>query len=145
MSPIADRIRNDSIAARKARDSVAAGLLGTVLGEITTREKNFSPARPLTDEEVVAVVRKFLKGVEETATVLANSGRTEDIAKNAREKAILEAYLPTQMTEDEIEAFAQAKKAEGLNMGGIMATLKAERAGQYDGKLASAVVKRVLA
>ncbi|MBW3243340.1 GatB/YqeY domain-containing protein [Epibacterium sp. DP7N7-1] len=134
-----DKIRADALAARKAKAPEAGGLV-TLIGEVDTKTKSFSPARPMTDDEVVAVIKKFLKGIDETLALTAS----EPDPKTLAEKAALEGYLPKQMSEDELHAFATAKAAEGMNMGQIMGALKAERAGQYDGKLASGIVKRAL-
>jgi uncharacterized protein YqeY len=145
---VLDHIRADAITARKAR-AAAAGVLVALLGEIETKTKSFSPARPITDAEVLAIVKRFLDGAAETEATLINmpdsERKTEALAKVATERAALIAYMPIQMSEGDIEAFAQAKKAEGMVMGAIMAALKADFPGGYDGKLASAVVKRVLA
>lgn len=135
-----DEIRADALAARKAKAPEAGGLV-TLIGEVDTKTKSFSPARPMTDDEVVAVIKKFLKGIDETIALIAG----EPDPKILAEKATLEGYLPKQMSEDELRAFATAKAAEGMNMGQIMGALKAERAGQYDGKLASGIVKQALA
>lgn len=147
MSTLLDRIKADSLEARKAR-SLVAGPLTALLGEIGTKEKTFSPARPITEAEVIAIVRKFLNGVEESLAAMKDLGgeRIEsERTKLLAEKAKFESYLPTQMTEEAIRAVAEARKAAGDGMGQIMAYLKANHAGQYDGGLASKVVKAVLA
>lgn len=143
------RLRADALTARKTK-SIAAGVLVTLLGEIDTKTKTLNPARDLTDEEVLAVVKKFLKNLDETLRVLTPAVAPADKAAAALEKALaekaaLEVYLPQQMTAEELAAFAQAKIAEGANLGAIMAALKAERGGQYDGKLASDVVRGLMA
>jgi uncharacterized protein YqeY len=146
ISAIETSIRNDWKAARLARDCVKATLLGTLVGAIMTKEKTFNPARSMTAAEVISEVKKMLDGVVETGRILAaTDGRDDQRATNAIERGVLEVYMPSQMSEAELEEFAQRKKAEGLNMGGIMAALKAERGGEYDGKMASVIVKRVLA
>ena len=127
----------------------AAALLSTLIGAIDTKQKTFNPARPLTEAEVIAEVKKLLDGVIETGRLIAGNperaDRAAQIVVNDLEQSVLEAYMPQQMTEAEIEAFATERKAEGCTMGLIMAALKAVHPGQYDGKLASTVVKRVLA
>ncbi len=139
-----ETIKADMIAARKQK-SPTAGTLVTLKGEIDTKERSFSPARPITDDEIVAIVKKFIKNVDENLRLLADSGKDEVIQASKDERTALEVYLPAQMSEDAIAAFARVKKASGANMGAIMGALKAEKAGQYDGKLASGVVKAVLA
>lgn len=139
------RIKANYLAARKERASTV-GALSALVGEVETKEKTFNPARPVTDEEVLAIVRKHIKGLDETLTALRGraQARMDDIAKIEQEKALLEAYLPQQLAEADIERIATERKMAGDDMGKIMAHLKAQHPGQYDGKLASTVVKRVL-
>jgi len=138
MSLLLDRIRKDALSARKARDP-KAGVLVTLIGEADNKAKVDKEPKPFTDAQTVALVRKFLKGIEET---LAAVGVNE---KAMIEKAALEVYLPKQMDETELEAFARAAIAAGANLGGVMAQLKSQRAGQYDGKLASEIVRQIVA
>lgn len=143
MSPLA-QIKADAVKARKAR-SPEAKVLVTLLGEIETKSKTLDPGKEMTDADVVAVVRKFLKGVDETLKLLDASKAPDAVAYAKAERAALEVYLPKQMTEAEIEAFVREKVSEGANIGQIMGSLKQEKAGEYDGKMASQVAKSVLA
>jgi uncharacterized protein len=143
MSPLA-QIKADAVKARKAK-SPEAKVLVTLLGEIETKSKTLAPGKNMTDADVVAVVRKFLKGVDETLKLLDANKAPDAVAYAKAERAALEVYLPKQMTEAEVEDFVRAKASEGANMGQIMGALKAGKAGQYDGKMASQVAKSVLA
>ena len=136
-----DSIRSDALTARKAKDPMA-GVLVTLIGEADTAMKAMKAPRPLEDAEIVAIVRKFIKNIDETLAVVTGA----DAAGKARaERAALEIYLPVQMTAGEIAAFARLVAVETPGLGPVMARLKAERAGQYDGKLASAIVRETLA
>ena len=142
---ILTQIQSDALAARKTK-SITAGVLVTLIGEINTRTKTLNPARDLTDEEVLAIVKKFIKNTDEMISALSTGAQgAEAMDKAKAEKTALETYLPQQMTAQEIEAFAQEKVAQGANLGAVMAALKSERAGLYDGKLASEVVRGLLA
>jgi uncharacterized protein YqeY len=149
-----DRIRADQLAARKARDSVAAGLLTTLIGEATTvGEEEFRAAAeaarrddgdavavsvPITDEKVTGTIVKFLKNAKANRELM----KTSD-AKTEREIEILSAYLPQQMTEAELRAAIEGFRRDnpGAGVGAVMAFLKANHAGLYDGKLASQLAK----
>ncbi len=149
-----DRIRADQLAARKARDGVAAGLLTTLIGEATSvSEEEFKAAAeaargddsdavavsvPITDEKVTATIVKFLKNAKANRELM----KTSD-AKIEREIELLSAYLPRQMTEAELRAAIEGfrRDSPGANVGGVMAFLKANHAGLYDGKLASQLAK----
>jgi len=141
-----DQIREDMISARKGTDPVAKSLLVTLFAE-TTRVGKDKRNGPSTDEECVAVIRKFLANSEETARLLEARGKYA--SDQAREQVILQSYLPTQMTEVELTQAVQHIVAD-LNltgvkaMGTIMSELKTRHAGTYDGKLASQIVKSVL-
>ena len=156
-----DRIRADQLAARKARDSVAAGLLTTLIGEATSvSEEEFDKARaaaeaariddeeplsvtvPITDEKVTATITKFLKNAKANRELLKTSG-AGSLAKVEREIELLGAYLPRQMTEAELRAAIDGFRHDnpGAGVGAVMAFLKANHAGLYDGKLASQLAK----
>lgn len=137
-----ETIKADALAARKAKDA-RAGVLITLIGEINKAEKAGSEPRVLTDADVIALVRKFLKNIADTMAVLPVSA-TDAIAKASMERGALERYLPSQMSEAEIEAVVRVVVADGGKLGDAMARLKADHAGLYDGKLASTVAKRVL-
>ena len=149
---ILDRISADwkaaRIAAGKAEPGAAAKALtlGVLIGEVQTKSKRSDASRAWTDADTMALVKAGIENGKVTAEALRTSGnRPDDLAKVEAEIATLSAYMPTQMTETEIEAFILAKAASGVGkMGDLMAALKAERSGQYDGKVASIVAKRVL-
>jgi len=137
-----EKIKEDQIAARKAHDSVKASLLTTLLGEATAIGKN-NGNREVTDAEVVALVKKFMKGVDETINALTMHNK--DATQFLTERGILETYLPKQLTQEETESALKAAIAEvGANMGKVMGYMKANYEGQYDGKLASTIVKTLL-
>ena len=93
---------------------------------------------PITDEKVAATIVKFLKNAKANRELI----KTSD-AKIEREIEILSAYLPQQMTEAELRAAIEGFRRDnpGANVGGVMAFLKANHAGLYDGRLASQLAK----
>jgi len=159
-----DKIRADQLAARKARDSVAAALLTTLIGEATSvSEEEFDKARaaaeagrtgdgagsdgpvavtvPITDAKVMATIVKFLKNARANRDLLTPEAAS--LPKIEREIDLLSAYLPRQMTEAELRAVIADFKNDnpGAGVGAVMAFLKANHAGLYDGKLASQLAK----
>lgn len=140
-----DMIRADALAARKAK-APTSGVLVTLIGEIDTKTKTFSPARAMSDDEVVAIVKKFLKSNAEARANLASvSGSEAKVAQLVLEADALEIYLPSQLGEDELRALISGLAEEGKAMGEIMGALKADHAGRYDGKLASGLAREILA
>lgn len=154
-----EKIKADQVEARKARNTVAATLLTTLLGEANMVAKNAQRDAP-TDEETQAVLKKFLKGNAETQAVIQKSIDAQDSHNHAYisadilsklnlakdEQKILESYLPQQLSESELIQIVSGAIAGGtaLNVGALMGFLKANHAGKYDGKIASAAVKTVL-
>lgn len=130
-----NEIKTRQIAARKASDSKQASLLTTLLGEAAMVGKN--AGRETTDAEVVAVVKKFIKNVDETIAAL--EARNQLSADYHVEREILEQFLPQQLSETALRAVAEGQ----TDMPSFMKHLKENFAGQYDGKLAAAVAKSV--
>lgn len=131
------QIKEKQIAARKA-GAKEAPLLTTLLGEASAVGKN-AGNRETTDAEVVAVVKKFIKNIDETISALTS--RNQDASAFIAEKTILEQFLPLQLTELALKHIAEKHKS----MPEFMKFLKENHLGQYDGKLASSVAKTVFA
>lgn len=130
-----EQIKNQQLIARK-NGSEEASLLTTLLSEAVNIGKN-NGNRETTDAEVVSVVKKFIKNIEETVAALTT--RNQDATKFLNEKAVLETFLPKQLTETELLEIAKTKSS----MPEFMKHLKDNFNGQYDGKLASTVAKSV--
>lgn len=142
-----EQIKADQLAARKAYDALKANLLTTLLGEAIAIGKN-ADNRETTDLEVLAIVKKFIDNLD---FVIDKTGKDSVSGSRALdEKNILLAYVPTQMTESElreyIEFYFEAAKQSGatVTMGNIMGFLKQNRAGLYDGKMASKLANELL-
>ncbi|QID18947.1 GatB/YqeY domain-containing protein [Nitrogeniibacter mangrovi] len=142
------RIQDDMKAAMRARDSERLGALRFLLAAIKQREVD-SQAE-LDDAGVTAVIEKQLKQRRDSATQYADAGRTDLADKENFEITVLEAYMPAQMSEAEIDsAVAQAVASTGASspadMGKVMGALKGALAGRADMGLVSARVKHALA
>lgn len=142
-----EKLQAAALAARKAQDSVAASLLTTLYAEAARVGKD-QGNRVSTDEEVVAVVKKFGKNVDETLAALPETDVR--VAALRVEKALLAEYLPQQLDEAGLtaviaELVAALPEKSPKQMGAVMAGLKARAGGQYDGAMASRLVKAALA
>lgn len=142
-----EKLQAAALAARKAQDSVAASLLTTLYAEAARVGKD-QGNRVSTDEEVVAVVKKFGKNVDETLAALPETDAR--VAALRVEKALLAEYLPQQLDEAGLtaviaELVAALPEKSPKQMGAVMAGLKARAGGQYDGAMASRLVKAALA
>lgn len=138
-----DTVKQNQLAARKSRDALASTLLTTFIGEILAAAKK-DGNREVCDADVVATAKKFIDNMNDTLGFLglSNPEATEVVI---RERAILSAYMPQQMSDDDLRAEVEKIIAVvGKNMGAVMAALKANFAGRYDGKAASTIVKSLL-
>jgi uncharacterized protein YqeY len=118
---------------------------GAVVESLDLDEAQFA----LTDEEVLGVIQKQAKQRRDAIAEYQKAGRGDLVAAEQAELAIIEIYLPRQMTRDEIEV-AVRKAADELGvsdmsgMGPLMKRVMAELKGKADGRLVSQVVREVL-
>lgn len=134
-----EQIKADSLTARKNRDTPKVTLLVTLVGEIDSVAKNAGRPGQATDAEATAVVKKFLKGVDEVLKVDPTN------AQALVEKPLLEGYLPKQLSEDQLRELIVSFIAGGANnIGMVQKRLKEQVPGQYDGALAAKVAQSVL-
>lgn len=151
MTTLLEQIKADQLAARKDRDALRALLLTTLIGEATAIGKN-AGNREVTDAEVVALMKKFDKGIVESIAALGGNisnddGSADRYVNLLKEQSILQHYMPQQMDEQVLTLAVRMIINEigvGATMGQVMTELKTRLAGQYDGKMASAVVKACL-
>ena len=136
-----ETIKSDSLKARKERNTVLSNLLTTLYSEASMVGKT-KENRESTEEEVIAVVKKFIKNGNELLHV-----RPDDV-DTIFEITTLESYLPKQLTEEELKGIITTYRAnhfkmlnESVPMGRIMAFLKENFAGRYDAKMASQLAK----
>lgn len=139
-----ERIKADCLTARKARQSVTASSLITLIGEAEKVGKDAGSRAP-TDAEVTAVLLKFVKNLGEVRKV-----RPDDRAV-ITEQALLETYLPERLTGAALNAAVNAVVAEaglttvtGKDIGVIMKALAAAHSGAYDGAEASVAVRALI-
>lgn len=144
-----EQIKTAQLTARKARDTESTASLTTLIGEAEMVGKNFN--RVVTDNEVIALVKKFISNIDFTLNTFKDEvgGFKAGAEKYLSEKALLEKFLPSQMTEVQLLETINAIKVEiGANtpkdMGKIMGMLKMRHEGIYDSKMASELVKAAL-
>jgi uncharacterized protein len=145
-----EQLRADLTRAMKGRDELTASTVRMVLTAVTTEEVAGKTARVLSDDEVVRVLTREAKKRREAHQAFAQAGRDELAAREQAELAVIETYLPQQMTDAEITAAVAAaiadSGAEGNQaMGQVMKLLSPTVAGRADGAKVAAEVRRQLA
>jgi uncharacterized protein YqeY len=106
-----DTIRNDLNAARRERDKLRTMVLTTFISEI--RNKEIDLGHELDDAEVHGVATTAIKRRREAAEQMRGGGREELAQKEEQEAAILQAYLPPQLGEDEVRAMVREAISAG--------------------------------
>ena len=101
----------------------------------------------LTDDQIAAILKKEAKKRADSAEMFEKGGNEEKAAHEKREKELIDAYLPEQMSEEQVAAIVDEvlSSMDNPNMGQVMGPVMAKVAGQADGGLVSKVVKEKLA
>ena len=101
--------------------------------------------KELPEAEVVGLMRKEVSKRVEAIEFAEKAGRAETAEQNRAEKAILDAYLPSQMDAAQLEQAIRSLSQElgTTQIGPLMAALRQRHAGNYDGKLASELIKKL--
>ena len=142
-----DRLKAETNAALKAHDKARLQALRLIRAAL--QERDNAPGGPIPDPEIPALLQKMIKQRRESLAIYEKAGRTEQAAQEATEIAVIEEFLPKQMSEAEAKAaIAAAIKETGAagpkDMGKVMGVLKARHVGQMDFGKASGLVKDLL-
>jgi len=148
---IRDDIKTALVTAMKGGDKAATGTIRLIQSAIKNRdiELRTSSSTPDDDLLVTEVLQKMIKQRRESADLYRKGNRAELADAEEAEIAVIERFLPKQMSDDEADAAIQAIIAEtgasGMkDMGKVMSEVKARLAGQVDPARASAMVKAAL-
>jgi uncharacterized protein len=145
--PLKDRITEDMKGAMRAGEKERLGTIRLALAAIKQREVD--ERITLDDGQVLAVLEKMIKQRKESIVQFESGGRADLVAKEQAELAVLQVYLPAQMSEAEIDALiAEAVAATGASsikdMGKVMGIVKAKAQGKADMGAVSARIKQKL-
>lgn len=149
MSQLAERMQQDLTEAMKARDAVRVATLRMAIAAVKEAAVAGKEARELSDADVEQVLRTQVKRRDEAAEAFQTGGREEQAQRELDERAILSAYLPEELGDDELEALVDEALAKGdfteaSQMGPAMNTVMAAVAGRAEGKRVSAMVRSKL-
>lgn len=138
----------DAMRAKDARKVGTLRLINSALKDKDIEARGLGKA-PLNDEEVLALLQKMIKQRNDSIEAYEKAGRSDLVAQEQEEKAIIEAYLPQQMDLEEVKAavkavIASTGAASVKDMGKVMGELKAKFAGKMDFSKANGVVKELL-
>ena len=148
-----ERIQRDIMVAMKEKDEVKLTSLRSVKTAImqTKTSSTFKGDRDsvLPDSDVLKIIQKLVKEREDTAQIYMDANRLELANKELSEAAVLKAYLPKQLSVEEVTAIVESVITEVgatsmKDMGKVMGLVNQRVKGQSDGKTISTIVKTLL-
>lgn len=144
-----DKISADIMAAMKAKDSVRLEALRGVKKEFIEAKTAEGAGGVLTDENAIRIMTKMVKQRNESARIYRENNRPELAEPELAEAAVIEEYLPKQLTEAELEAelkkiIAETGATSPKEMGKVMGVATKALAGRADGRMISTLVKQLL-
>ncbi|MCU1588095.1 MAG: glutamyl-tRNA amidotransferase [Frankiales bacterium] len=150
MGQLKDRLHTDLTAAMKAQDELTRATLRMVLTALTNEEVAGASARELTDDEELKIVAREAKKRREAAEAFRTGGATERADRELAEEAVIGAYLPQQLSDEELsalvaEAVAETGAAGPQAMGQVMKAVGPKVAGRAEGGRVAAAVRAALA
>lgn len=143
---ITEEIKN----AMRAKDTVALESLRAVKSAILLAQTESGAKEELSEDEEIKILQRLVKQRKDSAAIYTQQGRADLAQPEIDQAAVIEKFLPAQLSEAEIEVIVEKIISENnlggmANMGKVMGLASQKMAGQADGKTISAVVKRLLA
>ncbi|RKT16985.1 hypothetical protein BX285_1348 [Streptomyces sp. 1114.5] len=149
MTTLKEQLQEDLTAAIRDRDELRASTVRLTLAAVTSEEVAGKQKRELSDAEVLKVIGREAKKRREAAEAFDGAGRTDQAARERAEGELLAAYLPKQLSDEELAGIVAAAVAEtGATgpqaMGAVMKLVKPQVEGLAEGGRVAAAVKAAL-
>jgi len=147
MSSLEEKIATQYLEAYKAHNNVVVSVLRLLKSALANAQ--IAQSKELSDEDVITVIRKEAKKRQEAIELYTQAGDSEKVSSEKAEYDILNAYLPTQMSEEEItpivlQAIAHTGASKDSDFGKVMGICMGELTGKADASMVSACVKKHL-
>jgi uncharacterized protein YqeY len=142
-----ERIDSDLKAGMKAKNERVVSVLRMLRAAL--KNVAIDKGKDLDEEDVIAVLGSEAKKLRDALQQFKDGGRADLVEQNEQELAVISAYLPAQLSDDELKAIVAAKKAETgagspQDFGKLMGVVMAATKGQAEGNRVSAMVKAAL-
>jgi uncharacterized protein YqeY len=146
VTTLKSKLRTDLTGAMRQRDQVRVRTIRMALTAITNEEVSGQSARELSDDEIVKVLTREAKKRREAADAFEGAGRGEQAAAERAEGEVLAAYLPAQLSDEELtkivdDAIAATGASDMKAMGQVMRIVTPEVAGRAEGGRVAAQVR----
>lgn len=144
---LVEKLDSDFKEALKSKNSGKLSLMRLVRSNIKNLE--ISKQASASDEDVVEILQREIKQHKETIDFMRQAGRTDDLRKQEAEVAVLKAYLPAQLSQDELkdfveEAIASTAAATLSDLGKVMGAVMPRVKGRAQGDAVGQMVKELL-
>ena len=143
------QIQADMVAAMKAKETVRLASLRSIKAAIMLAKTAEGATGEIDDAAIVKIIQKLVKQRKESAQQYNDAGRPELAENELAEAACMEVYLPKQLSEAEVEAklaeiIAEVGASQPSEMGKVMGVATKRLAGLAEGRMISALVKKLL-
>ena len=143
------RIQSDMVSAMKAKEAVRLASRRAIKAAIMLAKTAEGATGEVSDQDVVKIIQKLVKQRKESAQQYTDAGRPELAENELAEAAVMEVYLPKQLSEAEVEAelekiIAEVGATQPSDMGKVMGVATKRLAGLAEGRVISALVKKLL-
>lgn len=144
--PVLEQLQKDQLTARKEKDTERLSILQMVVSAVKLEAIN--KRSELTDEEAQTVIATMAKRLKDSIVDFEKANRVDLLEQTQKEIGVLESYLPTQLSDEELEAIAKETLQElgdgPKDMGKLMGALMPKIKGKADGTRARSVIQRLL-
>jgi len=142
------KIENDLKDALKNQDKTKSGVLRLLISKC--KNKSIATGKPLEDSEVMKVLQTAAKQHKESIKLYKQGDRKDLVDQETEELGVVEGYLPSMMTEDEIKAIIssvidETRASSMADFGKVMPEVMKQGAGKIDGGIAQKILKELLA
>ena len=149
MENMEKQIQADMVTAMKAKDAVRLASLRAIKAAIMLAKTAEGATGEVDNQAIIKIIQKLVKQRKESAQQYTAAGRPELADNELAEAACMEVYLPKQLSEAEVEAevskiIAEVGASSPADMGKVMGVATKRLAGLAEGRLISALVKKIL-
>jgi len=143
------QIMDEMKTAMRAKDTVALEALRAIKSELLLAQTASGSKEEITSEEEIKLLQRLVKTRKESARIFTEQNRPDLAEPELAQVAVIEKFLPAQLSEAEIEAavskIIEETGASGIaSMGKVMGLASAQLGGAADGKTISTIVKKLL-
>ena len=142
---IMDEIKN----AMRAKDTIALEALRAIKSEILLAQTSSGAKEEITEDDEIKILQKLVKMRKDSATIFTTQNRLDLAEPELAQIAIIEKFLPAQLSEAEVEAIiakiiAETGASGMASMGKVMGIASTQLGGTAEGKTISTIVKKLL-